>query len=736
MQIAPKNENSVLLSDNFKSVSFGIKQDGLAHIFGVLRNQLYSDKILAVVREYSANAVDANVEAGKEDQAIVVTAPNAFDPTFRVRDFGNGLNEEEIRDIYANYGESTKRKSNKLIGQLGLGSKSAFAYGDNFVIDSYVNGKKSTYNAYIDPSQIGMIAKMNEEETSEPNGVEICIPVKYADIYGFKDKIKNFFKFWSSKVEVREIDVSEISLGNATIEGTNWKYFSHKHYSSTSFASVVVMGNVAYPFNSSIMSQEVKELFSEKVGKDCYAPSLAYNFIFYVDIGTVEVSASREDLQYTDFTKKNLIKLLDSFFSELVEKINGKIENAANIFEAKRLFQETFCNLFTQSNTFNFLGKKCNWKGFDVSEPDVNFNFSKDENLPDGHEPASIRHYFIGRRSRKSVNFYLETKLSSNENYLNVIDDCDSKYLKKRVTDVIVNKNSHQFVNVIIVRDQELWEKALAKRGLEGYTFKKLSEIEIPIAQKVTISGNPVPSIRNKKHLKQTFALVLNKNTVFNTNSNYWDSVVVDINNGAGVWMEINRFEYKSDHAIDNKRLIDQINAICSSTGISAPTFFGFKKLPSKINSNPNFIELKDWAVNTVGNDLKAKGQLNDFIDYVTTRKNEVSACQRGAVALFRRQKDSETVANSQDIQDFIKEYEKVINIKKQTTFINIYEALLFLHCVNLFLLAYSSGTQVNLFDNMNKFFNKYPLLSLVDNSYFDWANKPETDKTILSIFN
>ena len=213
MQIAPKNENSVLLSDNFKSVSFGIKQDGLAHIFGVLRNQLYSDKILAVVREYSANAVDANVEAGKEDQAIVVTAPNAFDPTFRVRDFGNGLNEEEIRDIYANYGESTKRKSNKLIGQLGLGSKSAFAYGDNFVIDSYVNGKKSTYNAYIDPSQIGMIAKMNEEETSEPNGVEICIPVKYADIYGFKDKIKNFFKFWSSKVEVREIDVSEISLG-------------------------------------------------------------------------------------------------------------------------------------------------------------------------------------------------------------------------------------------------------------------------------------------------------------------------------------------------------------------------------------------------------------------------------------------------------------------------------------------------------------------------------------------
>jgi len=735
MQIASKNENSVMLSDNFKSVSFGIKQDGLAHIFGVLRNQLYSDKILAVVREYSANAVDANVEAGKEDQAIVVTAPNPFDPTFRVRDFGNGLNEEEIRDIYANYGESTKRKSNKLIGQLGLGSKSAFAYGDNFVINSYINGKKLIYNAYIDPSQIGMIAKMNEEETSEPNGVEICIPVKSADIYAFTEKIKGFFKFWSSKVEVRGIDVSEISLGNAAIEGTNWKYFSHKQYSATSFSSVVIMGNVAYPFNSSIMSQEINNLFSEKVGKDCYAPSLAYNFIFYVDIGTVEVSASREDLQYTDFTKKNLVQLLDGFFSELVEKINGKIENAANIFEAKRLFQETFCNLFTQSNTFNFLGKKCNWKGFDVSEADVNFHFSQDENLPDGYEPAVIKHYFAGRRSGKSVNFHLQNSLPSNENYLNIIDDCDSKHLKRRVTEIIVNKKSHKFVNVITVRDQELWQRASTKRGLDGYTFKNLSEIEVPLPVKFAGSNLKTVSVKSKKHLKRSFALDLDNTIQHNTKSNYWNPVVVDVKNDSGVWMELHRFEYAKE-PMDNEMLIKRIILICCSVGISAPTFFGFKKLPNKIDSNPNFIELKDWVVSTIGNHLKAKGQLNDFIDYLATRKNEVSACQKGAVTLFHREKDSETVANSQDIQDFIKEYEKIMHIKKQRVFIDTYDALCHLRCLDLFLLGYSSNTQVNLFDNLNKFCDKYPLLSLFDSSYFDWSSTPETDKTILSIFN
>ena len=58
------------------SVKFGIKNTGLAHIFNVLRNQLYSDKITAVLREYSCNAVDAHVEAGIGDRPIEVTLPS------------------------------------------------------------------------------------------------------------------------------------------------------------------------------------------------------------------------------------------------------------------------------------------------------------------------------------------------------------------------------------------------------------------------------------------------------------------------------------------------------------------------------------------------------------------------------------------------------------------------------------------------------------------------------------
>ena len=57
---------------------------------------------------------------------------------------------------------------------LGIGSKAAFAYGDNFVINSFINAKKHTYNAFIDPSQVGQISKLDVSATDEPDGIEMC----------------------------------------------------------------------------------------------------------------------------------------------------------------------------------------------------------------------------------------------------------------------------------------------------------------------------------------------------------------------------------------------------------------------------------------------------------------------------------------------------------------------------------------------------------------------------------
>src|SRR5688572_3649345 len=88
--------------------AFGLsnKAEDQAHILSILRDRLYTNKVLAVLREYSANAWDAHVDAGKADVPIKVVLPTKLDPSLIIRDYGKGLSEEEIFEVYVKYGAS------------------------------------------------------------------------------------------------------------------------------------------------------------------------------------------------------------------------------------------------------------------------------------------------------------------------------------------------------------------------------------------------------------------------------------------------------------------------------------------------------------------------------------------------------------------------------------------------------------------------------------------------------
>jgi len=107
---------------------FSIKMD--ARAFDILSASLYSDRLLAPIRELIANAYDASKEN------MLVTLPTALMPIFSVRDYGPGLSHEDALVLYTTYFESTKNNDNNSIGGFGLGSKSPFAYVDQFTVDS------------------------------------------------------------------------------------------------------------------------------------------------------------------------------------------------------------------------------------------------------------------------------------------------------------------------------------------------------------------------------------------------------------------------------------------------------------------------------------------------------------------------------------------------------------------------------------------------------------------------
>ena len=117
------------------SNQFSIAQT--SKMFKILSDSLYSDKVMAVIRELSTNANDAHIAAGNRNP-FKVTLPTQTNPNFTVRDYGTGLSQEDMEELYTTYGASNKNDSNDFTGCLGLGSKSPFAYTKSFTTTSYL----------------------------------------------------------------------------------------------------------------------------------------------------------------------------------------------------------------------------------------------------------------------------------------------------------------------------------------------------------------------------------------------------------------------------------------------------------------------------------------------------------------------------------------------------------------------------------------------------------------------
>lgn len=287
-------------------VGMTIDDGALAHIMSVLTD-LYSDPEAAVLREYATNALDSHVEAGVT-RPIEVTTPTQLAPFFRVRDFGMGLDADDIRNIYSRYGASTKRASNDVVGMLGLGCKSALTYTDQFTISGTKDGVTTQVSVSRDEDGSGSMTIVAEYETDEPNGVEIIVPTKYGN--QFESKANRFFRFWEkgtvlvNDVEPTRIDGMWIADDLLRTQEADYDY--------------VVMGNVAYPMNNQSNYNTWKT-------------------IAFVNIGDVQFTPSREALQMTKKTQAALEVIRQRVNSETLTAVNRLINAAATKQEAMKV---------------------------------------------------------------------------------------------------------------------------------------------------------------------------------------------------------------------------------------------------------------------------------------------------------------------------------------------------------------------------------------------------------------
>jgi hypothetical protein len=333
--------------DGLQTHKFSFETSG--KLFDILSNSLYSDKFGSIIRELSANAFDSHVAAGKGSIPFEIILPSdditELTGTLSIRDFGTGISEEDIYSIYTCYGKSTKAESNEFIGAFGLGSKTPFCYTSSFTVISTVDSVRKTYLIFVDAAGYPTITKVSEESVSDCNGFEVQFSVQKGDKVKFEEAILQQLQDYYPKPNV--INGSE-SFNNKWskvgverkigFEGKTWS-LRERTEQTTGSTIVVKIGNALYrvdpdSFTGNVAVRDFLRLF--------------YRQEFKFNIGDLDLTASRENLQFTNKTKNALVNRTAEFAAEFYLQIKKLWSEDAS---------EAFCLLSSVAN-FSYIAQE------------------------------------------------------------------------------------------------------------------------------------------------------------------------------------------------------------------------------------------------------------------------------------------------------------------------------------------------------------------------------------------
>lgn len=301
----------------------GIDKANIDFITTLLTSNLYSKPFESFLRETIANAYDSHLEAGTDKNIILLFESNdEYSYTVSIRDYGTGVSPERFEKIYRNIGSSTKRESNDFIGMFGIGRFSALSCADTANITSYYNGKKYSYIMYKNGNSLN-IDKLSEVEGDYPNGLEVSIKVEKNSYYDWNTALYQLCLFdklyiackgeccWRLRNAVEYFNNRKVRNYNNTFSTCNVLHSSKLYYR---------VGNILYEADSEHTYISTKGL------------------IINIPIGTVDITPSRENLQYTEFTNKTLM--------EKSKEVKAVLQDmATKAFDKDMTFEDFFTNV-------------------------------------------------------------------------------------------------------------------------------------------------------------------------------------------------------------------------------------------------------------------------------------------------------------------------------------------------------------------------------------------------------
>ena len=447
-------QHNVYTSQDVQEKKFSIA--GTAMAFEILSSKIYTDPHLAIVRELSTNAYDSHKQAGNTDKQFVVHLPNILQPHFSIRDYGTGLTKAQIENIYTTYFASTRSNSNEYVGALGLGSKSPFAYTNQFVVISYKDGYCYKYSAFKNQNGEPAIAILSETTTEEPNGLEIVVNVRQEDFYKFYIAAQKVYTWFKNKPIVNghiinlekpaSLDGLVDSQNDLNIEIYNINKYDHDQVQYSKSWINVLMGGILYGVDCGSLTISRLALYNSAM------------IVIHADIGDVDISASREELYLSEKT----INYVNSKVRDLEDAILSKF------FKEFGSLDKTLDKLVLVENTkriYNFIDNSLIEDGFDYLNTYMRF------------EDVGVRvfEYEIGsnQRIRKDKILYIDSKYFYNKRY-SIITVAENESIDCKKIKHFMQQNNKTTCIVLVVDDIIKFNKFANIQG------QKISEIKLP----------------------------------------------------------------------------------------------------------------------------------------------------------------------------------------------------------------------------------------------------------------
>lgn len=411
--------NNILLG-NLPNSTTKFSISNTAEFFNILSSNLYSNPVLAVIRETVTNAYDAHL-SNNITLPIKVTleklSSNELNHTYSmtVRDYGKGIDPQDIHEIYCTYGNSDKRTT-ALTGGFGLGCKSPFAVAESFTVISYFSGSKNTY-LMTKKDGIPTYTLLNSEP-SEETGLEVqIIFTEYKNINLLEGIFLSLAYYCDINIELNGKILPRLGINKPGIYFVkSYHYHKDKYPNCEDILTkyypnevLIRYGNNLYNYSTYTSHEQLfKTIYSgtgllkeyiERINRSSgiYYPGLQLSILIVAEPNTLDITPSREVLNYTSRT----INTIEHFwFNKLEQYIKNTNTNSNKILN--KYFNNNLNNiLFT--NYINNINIKADYYTLDMLAPFIllgtrdrstNSEFNKYIHSNIGEYPEEIKQLF------------------------------------------------------------------------------------------------------------------------------------------------------------------------------------------------------------------------------------------------------------------------------------------------------------------------------------------------------